>query len=371
MTLLNLSLQSPAIQHPDKPASQPSLAIRTHTGAELAARVPWLESYMTSGDQTPLSRHPGWLMVLQRGLGHTPYCLEAVEEGKTRGVLPLCHVRSLLFGRFLVSLPYLNYGGVLADDKTTADHLLDAAVALADQLKVRYLELRSETVADHPKLVRARTDKVHMRMRLPETSAILWNSFLSKVRGHIRKAEKSGLTVAWGTLDVLPEFYAVFSANMRDLGTPTYGKKLFGAVLEQFPGRAELCVVRDGKKPVAAGLLLHGWGVTEVPSSSSLRSYNPLSPNTLLYWHLLQRAIERGQKIFDFGRSTVDSSTFNFKKQLGAAPAPTAWQCYARSGTSADMRADNPSYGRLVRLWQRLPLWLTRLIGPSIVRGIP
>ena len=345
--------------------------IRLHEGRELQSQLPRLTAYVTRAGHVPLSRDPAWLTVLERGLGHTPYCLEAVEEGKTRGALPLCSVRSLLFGHFLVSLPYLNHGGVLADDDATARQLLDAAVALADRLKVRYLELRSETAADHPKLTQTRTDKVHMRLGLPETSEALWNKFLSKVRGHVRKAEKSGLTVAWGTLDVLSEFHDVFSANMRDLGTPTFGKKLFAATLEQFPGRAELCVVRDGSKPVAAGLLLHGWGVTEVPSSSSLRCYNHLSPNTLLYWHLLQRAIERGQAVFDFGRSTVDSSTFNFKKQLGAAPFPAKWQCYSRSGSSEDMRADNPSYGRLVRMWQRLPLWLTRLIGPSIVRGIP
>jgi hypothetical protein len=49
-----------------------------------------------------------------------PYLLEATAEGKTRGVLPLAFVRSLLFGRFLVGLPYLNYGGVLANDLPTA-----------------------------------------------------------------------------------------------------------------------------------------------------------------------------------------------------------------------------------------------------------
>jgi FemAB-related protein (PEP-CTERM system-associated) len=371
LTPLNLPTQFLSAQPAEKPASQRPLVIRTHDSRSLAARLPWLESYVAQGGQVPLSRHPAWMTVLEHGLGHTPYCLEAIEDDKTRGFLPLAYVRSLLFGRFLVSLPYLNYGGVLADDNVTAGLLLDGATALADRLKVRYLELRSETAVVHPKLAQARTDKVHMRLSLPATPGILWDQLSTKVRNQVRKGQKSGLTVSWGTHDALSDFQDVFSANMRDLGTPTYGKKLFASMLEQFPERTELCVVRAERKPVAAGLLLHGWGVTEVPSASSLRSYNSTCANMLLYWNLLQRTVERGQAVFDFGRSSQDSPTFRFKKQWGAAPVPAAWQCYARSGSSADMRPDNPSYGRLIRIWQRLPLWLTRLIGPAIVRGIP
>jgi FemAB-related protein (PEP-CTERM system-associated) len=326
---------------------------------------------MMQGGQLPLSRHPAWLTVLERGLGHTPYCLEVVEEGKTRGLLPLAYVHSLLFGRFLVSLPYLNYGGVRADDELAAARLIDGAVELADRLRVRYLELRHEVAASHPKLVPARANKVHMRLSLPETPGRLWDQLAAKVRNQVRKGQKSGLTVAWGAHDLLFEFHAVFSENMRDLGTPTYGRKLFRAVLDQFPGRAELCVVRAERQPVATGLLLHGWGVSEVPSASSLRSHNHACANMLLYWNLLERSVGRGQTVFDFGRSTEDGPTFRFKKQWGAAPAPAQWQCYERSGASADMRRDNPGYGRLIRIWQRLPLWLTRLIGPAIVRGIP
>ena len=66
------------------------------------------------GPLVPLSQHPGCADAVARGLGHTSYCLEAQEGGETRGFLLLHHVRSLAFGNFLVSLPYLNYGGVQA-----------------------------------------------------------------------------------------------------------------------------------------------------------------------------------------------------------------------------------------------------------------
>jgi hypothetical protein len=132
-----------------------------------------------------------------------------------------------------------------------------------------------------------------------------------------------------------------------------------------------LCVVRTGRKPIAAALLLHGQGVSEVPSASSLRAFNSTNANMLLYWNLLQRAVERGQTVFDFGRSSTDSNTYRFKKQWGAVGHPAEWQYYRRSGQLADVRPDNPRYQRWIRIWQKMPLWLTRLIGPRIVRGIP
>jgi FemAB-related protein (PEP-CTERM system-associated) len=311
------------------------------------------------------------MAVLQRGLRHDPYALEATEGGRTRGYLPLAYVRSLLFGRFLVSLPYLNTAGVLADDASAAAALVDGAVRLADDLRVRHLELRHEHPAEHPALNGQLTGKVHMRLPLPGSPGALWDALPAKVRNQVRKGQKSGLGVVWGGLELLGPFYDVFSRNMRDLGTPVYGRGLFAAVLQEFPAEAELCVVRAGDAPAAGALLLHGRGVSEVPSASSLREYNSTCANMYLYWNLLERAALRGQAVFDFGRSTADGNTFRFKKQWGALPEPAVWQYYVRAGRADAVRPDNPRYRRLIRLWQRLPVGLTRLIGPPIVRGIP
>jgi FemAB-related protein (PEP-CTERM system-associated) len=337
----------------------------------LAGRLPALTEFVTAGPHVALSRHPEWLPVLAEGLGHTPYALEAVRGGETVGYLGLASVRSLLFGRFLVSLPYLNSGGVLADDAAVAAALVDNAVALAGELGARYLELRHEWALDHPALDHSRTDKVHMRLDLPATAGTLWDQLDGKVRNQVRKGQKGGFTVHWGGPELLDEFYAVFSRNMRDLGTPVYGRRLFASILRRFPDRAELCVARDGARPAAAALLLHGRGVTEVPSASALREYNSSCVNMLMYWHLLERAVGRGQDVFDFGRSSEGGPTHRFKKQWGASAFPAEWQYHLRHGTVGAMRPDNPRYVRLIAIWKRLPVALTRWIGPAIVRGIP
>jgi FemAB-related protein (PEP-CTERM system-associated) len=336
----------------------------------LASQLSRLTAYVAGRGPTVLSCDPAWLTVFERGFGHVPYCLEAVEDGRTCGVLALTYVGSWLFGRFLVGLPYLNYGGVLADSPAAVEGLVRHAVRLADDLKVRYLELRHEQPLQHELLDGARTDKVNMRLDLPGDAEVLWKKLNSKVRNQVRNGRKNELTVHWGGHELLGEFYAVFRRNMRDLGTPVYGKKLFRAILEVFADRSELCVVRAGPKAVAAALLLHGWGVTEVPSASSLREYNPTCANMLMYWNLLERAIQRSQGVFDFGRCSVESSTYRFKKQWGAQPTATYWQYCLREG-AVDMRADNPKYQRLVEWWRRLPVSVASWLGPTIVRGIP
>jgi FemAB-related protein (PEP-CTERM system-associated) len=283
----------------------------------------------------------------------------------------LAYVHSLLFGRFLVSLPYLNYGGVLADDPAAEQQLIDRAVELADELKVRYLELRHRMAIEHPALGDKATGKVNMHLALPSSADELWSQLPCKVRNEVRKAKKHGFSVTWGSHELLAEFHQVFSRNMRDLGTPVYSRRIFQSMLEHFPQRAEICVVRAATRPIAAGILLHGWGVTEVPSASSLRTYNHTCANMLMYWHLLERAIERKQAVFDFGRCTPQGNTYRFKTQWGAKPEKTEWQFYLRYGRIGEMNLSNPRFERRVRWWQRLPVWLTRLLGPRIVRGIP
>lgn len=348
------------------------LCVVVHPRAAVAARLHALDDFVqTSSPVVPLSRHPAWLNILQSALGHEVFAVEATAGGRTFGFLPLAHVSSLLFGRFLVSLPYLNTNGVIAASADVQAQLVSRAVTLADELNVRFLELRHEQPVDHPDLTTTAAGKVHMRLPLPASTDDLWKSFDPKVRNQVRKGEKNGFTVIWGTTELLDGFYDVLCHNMRDLGTPVYGRGLFGEILAAFPNRAEICIVKDGGVPVAGALVLHGRGVTEVPTASALREYNPYCVNMLMYRHLLDRATGRGQTVFDFGRSTPGGNTFRFKKQWGAEPHVAIWQYRVNAGTVGDMRPDNPRYRRAIRIWQQLPLRLTRLLGPHIVRGIP
>jgi FemAB-related protein (PEP-CTERM system-associated) len=343
----------------------------------LADRIPEYATLYGKSSETRLSRHLSWLLILQRALGHRPYCIEGHVDGQLAAVLPLVVVRGPLFGSFLVSLPYVNSAGIIGDPSFSAPILHDLsralvsrAVELADEFNVRFLELRNDIAQDHPQLTETNLSKVHMQLSLTGETE-LWESFPAKVRNQVRNGKKGELTVSWGAVELVAEFYHVFAHNMRDLGTPVYSIRLFHEIMEQFPRDSEICIVRKGAQTLAGAVLLHGRGVTEVPSASSLREFNSTNANMLMYWSLLVRAIERGQSIFDFGRSSPDSGTFRFKKQWGARPLPSVWQYYVRRGTIHDMRPQNAKYDRLQRLWRRLPLPIANRIGPLIIRGIP
>lgn len=356
----------------DMCAVKETVGIRVYSGDELqAVHEEWRQFVGAAGWQ---GCHclPEWTTILGEAFNQKPFVIFAMRDNRIVGVLPLLFVRSRLFGRFLVSLPYvLNWGGVISEDDEATRGLLDQAVILADELDVRYLELRHEKEFEHPALSQSMNEKVQMRMQLAESDEAAWKKLRSVVRTQVRKAEGLGLTVQWGREELLRDFYTVFAHNMRDLGTPVYTRRLFELILAKLPDSAELCVVRLGQRPVASALAIHNDLLTEVPTASSLRKYRDTAANSLMYWRLIQRAIERGQEVFDFGRSTRGCGTYIFKKKWGAKPQPAVWQYYVREGSASDMRPDNGKYDRAVKVWQRLPVALARIVGPHIVRGIP
>lgn len=312
-----------------------------------------------------------WLEALAKGLHGEPHLVEVRRGERVVSRLPLVHVRSLLFGRFLVSLPYANTAGLWAEDAEAAGLAVDAACRLADGMQVKFLELRHEEEVPHAALQSTAGKKVIFRLPLPTDEDALWKGLDAKVRNQVRKGQKQEFFVHFGREELLPDFYAVFAENMRDLGTPVYGRELFSSILRSFESESELCVIRAGAKPVAAALLVHERQATIVPSASSLRSWNSANPNMLMYWRLLCRAVERGQPVFDFGRSSPDAGTAAFKKQWGAVPSPSVWQHYLRQGKADAVRPDGGKFGLAIRMWKKLPLWLADRLGPSIVRCIP
>ena len=320
---------------------------------------------------------PRWLSVLSESMGHRTFAILAQESAGTLvGYLPLALVTSRLFGRFLVSLPYLNRAGIVASDASVREVLLAKARELADKFKVQYLELRHHVqTLDDDVITHNRDEKQRMVLALPADNEALWSGYSAKVRNQVRKGDKAGLSIRFGGLELVDDFYSVFSTNMRDLGTPVYPRRLFGRVLTAFDGEAELAVVDHDGRAVAGALLIHSRmgkaDETQVPSASCLRDANHTNANMWMYHELIKRAIGRGSMSFDFGRSSPDSGTYRFKKQWGAKPLPTTWQYYVRYGDVGAVRPENPKYQRRIAAWQKLPVWVTRLVGPTIVRGIP
>jgi len=305
--------------------------------------------------------------VNQDVFGHEVHYLEARSTvGKLGGILPLVRVRSRLFGDYLVSMPFLNYGGPLGAP-AAREMLCREAIAIARSLNVDLLELRAR---DHvpPGLV-PNSRKLCVVVPLPPTPEELWeNQFRSKLRNKIRRPMNQGMKVRFGPQE-LDAFYDIYSRNMRDLGTPVLPRRWFESIRSRLADITMFATVYQGDVPVASGCGFLWKSEFELSWSSSLREYNSRHPNMLLSWAMMKESITRGAQAFNFGRSTPGSSTHQYKQQWTGADLALPWGSWGRQ--SAPPNADSSGY-RLARAgWSRMPLALSRKIGPLLSPYIP
>jgi FemAB-related protein (PEP-CTERM system-associated) len=311
----------------------------------------------------------GWKGVYERTYGHRGVYLAAYDGEVLKGVLPLVYVRSLVFGKFLVSSPFVSYGGPLGES-AAIQALADDASSRAKQLGVKLLELRSRGAL--PLTMPVSLRKITVVLDLPADSPKpLWDSLDANVRRRVRRAEKAEITTRFGPDELLP-FYRVFSRHMRDLGTPVHARRLFEELLSAFPDDIWFgCSYYQGQ-PIACIGGFEWNGEFEVTWASALFEHKQLAANMLIYWNFIERSIERGLRVFNFGRCTPDGGTHRFKRQWeGAKDEQLHWYQDRAADVAGTPSPDDPSYAWGPRLWKRLPRPLADVLGPRIVRGIP
>lgn len=348
------------------------------------------DEYVNGHPDATLCHLSGWRRVIESTYGHKSYYLLA-DSGAAgngygiSGILPLIYIKSVLFGNSLVSMPFLNYGGVLSENDEAGKELVDGARNVGKSIGVKNIQLRQIDAVSwlEPDGVTAPGDtqtdvsgtrKVRMLLRLPQTSTNLFDSFKSKLRSQIRKPQKEGLAHVIGGIDLLADFYRVFSINMRDLGSPVHSRKLFENIMKEFGQKVKIGVIKHNGIPAAAGLVFCFRDTVEIIWASALREYNHLSPNMLLYWSLLEYVTDAGYRYFDFGRSTPNEGTYRFKEQWGAKPVWLHWYEVNTEGIAVDMKnVDRESQLRQKgeKIWQKIPISFANLLGPAIRRQIP
>ena len=310
----------------------------------------------------------GWISLLRRVFPHECLGLVARDDGgAVAGVLPIVRVKSRIFGHYLVSMPFLNYGGPLGDDEAIGA-LTSYATAEAERSGADLLELRSRVKlpVDLPVSHRKVTVLLDLPVGDPDP---LWRALDAKVRSQVRRPQKEGVTVRFGRDQVGP-FFEVFARHMRDLGTPTHGRPLFDAIAEEFPKSAWFGVAWLNERPIAGGCGFRWDDEFEMTWASSLRSHSRIAPNMLLYWSFMERCIAEGAKTFNFGRCTPGSGTHRFKRQWGGGDEPLWWYQHA-AGRAATPSPDEGKFNWGPKVWRRLPVSAATMLGPRIVRYIP
>ncbi len=327
------------------------------------------DAFAAAAPGSTLCHRHAWRGVIGETFGHRCYWLAARESGGAlAGVLPLVRVRSRLFGRYLVSLPFLNYGGPLGSP-AAVQALAAHAAELARVERVGLLELRSrvELPLDLPVSHR----KVTVVLDLPDAPERLLQGFPSKLRSQVRRPFKEGVTVRFGADQVEP-FYAVFSRHMRDLGTPVMPASFFRAIAAHFGASAWFGCAYLGEVPIAGGAGFVWGDEFEMTWASSLVAHNRIAANMGLYRAFMERAIGEGLRRFNFGRCTPGGGTHRFKTQWGGRDEPLWWYQWPSGRSEAGTpSADSPKWAWATAAWKRLPMSVANRIGPRIVRSIP
>ncbi len=329
-----------------------------------------------------VAAHPGgtffhraaWAGVLRQAFGHAPHHLMAERDGAVVGVLPLVHVKTMLFGNSLMSAPFCVYGGPLAADAEAAQALEDAAIALMRRLRVPVMEWRLRDPAPGgppPESRWQRRDDLYVTFRKPIAANDDANmkAIPRKQRAMVRKGIDRGLASTAGRdVDTL---HRVYAESVRNLGTPVFPRRYFRILADTFGDDLDIVVVRDGDAPVSAVMNFYDRGEVLPYYGGGTAAARQVAGHDFLYWEVMRRAAARGCTGFDFGRSKHGTGSFSFKKNWGFSPAPLAHDYHLAEGAAVpDHNPLNPKYRLFIEAWKRLPLPVANLVGPRIVRGV-
>jgi FemAB-related protein (PEP-CTERM system-associated) len=310
----------------------------------------------------------GWKSLVEGHLGHTAHYLYCESDGKIDGILPLVNVRSMAFGNALISMPFLVYGGPVADNDAALQELVVEAKQLATDLNVDYLELRN--IEPLPGDWTTRSSYVTFRKPIVEDAEENLRAIPRKQRAMIRKGIDANL-VAEVDEDA-GRLYRSMLECKRNLGTPFFAKSWLEAIKDQFGQQAEiLTVTRNGELVCSVmsfrfrdEILPYYGGGGEIA-----RTYKG---NDFMYWAVMEKAAKNGVKIFDYGRSQAGSGAYRFKKHWGFEPQPLAYQYHlVKSKTLPEHSPANPRYRMAIDTWKRLPLSVAALLGPPLARRLP
>lgn len=330
-------------------------------------RQAW-DAYVDAHPQGSLFHGSRWMHAVERTFGHQPLYLWVERQGRCAGVLPLFLVTTLK-GRALVSVPYAVYGGIVADDEEAQQALLGAARVAAATHRAKYVELRSRhaTGLDLPGSDLHVTFERELPPRPEDCLGLIPRKSRASVRnGRTKFGLRSEISTDFGLL------YDLYALNVRRLGSPTFPFRF----LEEL--RAELAGAMDVQNTlfegrVVSSVLTFWYKDTVIPYYSGCDdTYFFTQCNNVMYCDLMEEGVRRGARRFDFGRSRREAGPYFFKVNMGFDPQPLHYQ-YVLCGLKEPPRINpsNPKFALPRRIWSRLPLGVTKAVGPQLLKYIP
>lgn len=340
-----------------------AITIRSASSVDAVA---W-DAYVVAHPEGSFYHLYGWKPVIEKAHGHRGHYLIAERGGVIVGVLPLGEIRHLLFGHYLVSVPFGVYGGVLADDDGVRAQIELHAMDLGARLRVSHIE--------HRNILPRRSDwlakdlYVTFRREIGADHDANMNAIPRKQRAMVRKGIKAGLT---GVVeDGVDNLFAMYSESVRNLGTPVFPKRHFQAIKDAFGEQVDVVTIFHANQPVASVMNYYFRDQVLPFYGGGIAAARDVAANDFMYWEVMRRAADKGCRLFDFGRSKLDTGSYSFKKHWGFEPEPLHYEFHlVRATQMPDMNPKNPKYQLFIQAWKRLPVSVSRIVGPWLARGL-
>jgi len=351
---------------PDQPVNDQAVAPGITIERLTPDRADAWDAFVQAAPGATFFHCTGWKTAIEQTFGHDCPYLMACDGNRIVGVLPLSRIRSMLFGDALSSTAFCVYGGPVGETPEVVRALTDAGAALADELGVDHLELRSIEPCRPDWPSKSESHATFRKDLAADPDAIL-KAIPRKQRAVVRKALEGTLRIE---LDqTTGRFFPLYAASVRNLGTPVFARRWFAALKRIFGDDCEIAIVLDGDRPVA-GLMSFYFRNEALPYyAGGVPDARRLGAHELMYYNLMCRAASRGCTRFDFGRSKTGSGPYAFKKNFGFEPQPLHYEYYLRgANTVPDVSPNNPKYRWMTAIWKRLPLPVTNALGPMISR---
>lgn len=329
------------------------------------------DNYVRSAENGLPLHLSGWREVMQQTYGYKTCYLMARSDQKIVGVLPLFIVPSRLTGKRAMTMP----GGLCADSDEIAICLVENGMQKVARDVDRLLIQDSRQKIAGEWLTESH--HVYWLVELGSSEEELWKRLDGNIRRQVRKAKNNNLTVEIGRSGQLIEpFYQMFSQFTHQAGTPVFGRDFLENVANFFPGGYNIVLVRHEEQPVAGyfqlemGDTVYGmWGAS-LPQALKLRAAY------LAIWEIMRDAIHHGFLFLDMGRSPAEANASKFKGQWGGESSPvyqSVIMCneHERSSSVTGQVQSDERAQLFMQIWPRLPLSLTRFLGPKLRWHIP
>ncbi len=312
-----------------------------------------------------------WQKTIAEVFRFEPMPLAVFEKNTLRGVLPLFLVKNPFAKKALISIPFAVYGGALADSEPAKAALAAELVKTAQGLGVEYAELRNgyeEQTLGFNRVDRYVTFTQQIR---PDEEQIM-GTIPRKTRYMVRKSLKQSFEteIQTGRSKIFEDLYA---KNLRKLGTPCFPAKFFAALAKNFGSDMDIRHVKFEGKTASAVLTFYFRDQVLPYYGASDPAFNALAPNNFMYYDLMRWAGARGFRTFDFGRSKRNGSgSYDFKAHWGMTERALPYELLlVKRKTVPNFTPANPIFSLPRKIWSRLPLPVTRLVGPTLLKWVP